>query len=731
MRPCLHSPVPRSVCLLTTATFLVTAVFTVTTGQTPSRTAAKAYTWGSVSVQNDGSGLVLSVRVNPGSVPTAAGAAGPSAPGITSSAGRIIQSTPVFPQYEFRIAVPPNATLRVGTTNIQTVAADPNKPLVLTGYQSAGDSSGVVPVYHSLAETGLIPAAPVLSVAGYEWFRGYRLARLVVSPYRKESSGFRIVTTVSARLEFAGGSSGSPRTESADPHFESVLKSLVANEDLSTVQKTKLTFADTTGGWIPWGMQAIKLGIAEDGVYRLSFEDIQSLVATAGTIDPTTFRLFNRGVEIPVYVAGEEDNQFNAGDYLEFPALRNYGRKDYRSVPGGNAEYPEYLDRYSDTSMYWLTWGGAKGLRMDSSGAVPASTDTLTWYTELVHVEQNTQLQFADGSNTVLRQDPLWTSGDIWGWGWLYSNDVFNVQFTASNVYAGYPTARIYARCASTTWPFSQPSYKVRLLLNSSDTLQKIDDNSTTPQILLQADAPIGTLVNGTNTIHVSSLPTTSSINQIWFDWAEAEYPRSLVAAGDTLMFGFPWVTGSAVRVVQVSGVSSPGVLVYKYSPQVKRITTVSAAGPAPYVIAFTDTVAPGDRYMLWTPAKVKSPQTKSVKTFPNLRDPSRKADYILITTNQFQSIANSYATFIGSADSLQTAVINVDDIFNEFGYGYPTAESIRDFLKATTNWQSPMPSYVFLVGDGTYDYKRYVANPNPANVVVNSVPTYGEPVSD
>jgi len=698
----------------------------------PKRTT-QDFEWGSVATANDGKGLSVTVSVKPSPIKELAGIVQQSADSAQAKGNRTIHTEPAFPQFSFFMAIPPNTNLRSGTINVHSINANPDDRIVLTGYRSATDSSGLSAVYQSAAQAGSIPADPVLAVVGYEWYRGYKLARLVVSPYQQQGSDLRLNDKIETRFDFQPDPqfSGVIR-ESLDPHFDAILNRLIANaSDLPSAGQTNLVAGDSTGTWIPWGQPAVKLGIAQDGVYRLTFQHLQSLVSGAGLIDPTTFRLFNRGKEISLYVEGENDNQFSQSDYIEFPALRNYGLKDYHLVPSGDEEYPEYFNRYTDTSVYWLTWGGPKGLRMDSTSLVPSSTDTLSWYTELVHIEQNTQLQFADGSDLVVRQDPRWTSGDIWGWGWLAAGGSFDASFTVSNLYTGFPTARISAKCASTTWPFGTPSYKVRLRVNSSDTLQKVDDNGQTPQILLRADAPIASLLNGTNTIHVHSLATPSSVNSIWFDWAEAEYPRNLVAIGDTLIFGFPLLTSPGIKMVSISGLSTPNVVVYKYAPRMKRITNVTTTGAGSYTLTFSDTVSPGDRYMLWGSAGVKSPSVIGIRTFPNLRDVTRGADYVLITSKQFAAIASQYAAFIGSTYNLRTTIVDVEEIFNEFGYGYPTAESIREFLKTTSSWQAPMPSYVVLVGDGTYDHKYYVANSNPQNRPLNAVPPYGEPVSD
>ena len=53
---------------------------------------------------------------------------------------------------------------------------------------------------------------------------------------------------------------------------------------------------------------------------------------------------------------------------------------------------------------------------------------------------------------------------------------------------------------------------------------------------------------------------------------------------------------------------------------------------------------------------------------------------------------------------------VDVQDVYDEFGYGITGAVAIHDFLAyAYGNWQAPAPSYVVLVGDGNYDPKNYL----------------------
>jgi len=73
------------------------------------------------------------------------------------------------------------------------------------------------------------------------------------------------------------------------------------------------------------------------------------------------------------------------------------------------------------------------------------------------------------------------------------------------------------------------------------------------------------------------------------------------------------------------------------------------------------------------------------------------------------------FAASIGSLKSLRlsqglsVAVVDVEDVFDEFSYGDKTPQAIKDFLAyAKSSWKKA-PRYVLLVGDASLDPKDYL----------------------
>ena len=68
---------------------------------------------------------------------------------------------------------------------------------------------------------------------------------------------------------------------------------------------------------------------------------------------------------------------------------------------------------------------------------------------------------------------------------------------------------------------------------------------------------------------------------------------------------------------------------------------------------------------------------------------------------------------------------VNVEDVFDLYGYGYISAPAIRNFLRHRSDWQNPERTIsVVLVGDGTYDPFNYRRTAFPSDSIF-PVPPY------
>lgn len=91
-------------------------------------------------------------------------------------------------------------------------------------------------------------------------------------------------------------------------------------------------------------------------------------------------------------------------------------------------------------------------------------------------------------------------------------------------------------------------------------------------------------------------------------------------------------------------------------------------------------------------------------------RTPQIGADYIVLTPAAFVGEAQRLAA-LRRAEGLRTAVVAVQEVYEEFGTGSADygSTAIAAFLAyAYTHWQPPAPAFVLLLGDGTFDARGY-----------------------
>jgi hypothetical protein len=126
------------------------------------------------------------------------------------------------------------------------------------------------------------------------------------------------------------------------------------------------------------------------------------------------------------------------------------------------------------------------------------------------------------------------------------------------------------------------------------------------------------------------------------------------------------------------------------------------------YSATFEDDSGQASNYIAVTASSVLQPDRIELDVSSNLKETSNRADYIIISHPKFIDVAKKLADWRSSAGGggFVTRVIDVTDVYDEFGNGLASPHAIKDFLTyAYNNWTQPAPSYVLLFGDATYDF--------------------------
>jgi hypothetical protein len=85
----------------------------------------------------------------------------------------------------------------------------------------------------------------------------------------------------------------------------------------------------------------------------------------------------------------------------------------------------------------------------------------------------------------------------------------------------------------------------------------------------------------------------------------------------------------------------------------------------------------------------------------------SNAADFVIISHARF---IDALAPLVAQrkAQGLETLVVDVEDVFDEYGYGAKSPDAIRNFLSSVqTRWRKA-PRFAMLVGDASFDPRNY-----------------------
>lgn len=525
-------------------------------------------------------------------------------------------------------------------------------------------------------------------VAGTGFVRDQAVVQLEFTPvqYNPGRKEVRICRHVEARLSWTPVPHSAHVEETVvSPVYEEVLrKSLLNYSDLS--RPTAATSRSTTGG--PSASAALsraqfpptlKVGVDHDGIVRIGSIDLANAGMDPRTVDPRTIRIFNHGQETPILVWGEADGVFDEGDSILF-----YGTST--------------RNPYTSQNVYWLSAGGSFGLRMATRDGTPlAGTPTPEHFPVVLHAEQD----------TAYWQNMINPNGeDRWFWDSRISPSTqglpayrdYTIQL--QNISSKAATAAVRVRLKG----YTGLSHRTRVYLNG----QAIDDRAWQGQIQFDHTVSIAhaLLRNGDNVVRVETVNTGAPVDQILVNWIEVDYWDRYVADGDQLTFQSSTV---GQQQFQVQGFTGQQVLVLDISDTERPTQIINAAvanDGGSYLIRFDDPSPAGSRYVALGPTQYQRPASIEADQPTNWRSPGNGADYIVITHGEFSSAASQLASHRHS-QGLRVAVVNIDDVYDEFSFGIFTPEAVRKFLEyAYRNWQRPAPTYVLLLGDASQDYK-------------------------
>lgn len=428
---------------------------------------------------------------------------------------------------------------------------------------------------------------------------------------------------------------------------------------------------------------ALKVFIAESGVYRLTRDDLRAKGFALAERDLSRLHLTHKGVEIPL------DVELRGGDFVIF----------FYAAPDANL--------YSLSDVYWLSLADGAGARMDTRAVEVAHAGPVAeTFTTTVRLEEN-RLYSASAY------------GDS-HWFWQTFTAPATRTLTTTLAAVGASEAQLRVRLAGS----SDGPHRVEVLLNDQ-VAGEARWNGQGAQVYM---ATISNLLSGENRIALRAPgePDQAEVNLL--DEVTLTYQRTFTAADGLLEFG-------GAQNYRIRGFPAEQPMLYdiSYAAHAQKLTgfQTTRADDAT-TISFFDSL-PDRRYIALVPSAAKAPLKIRAARANTLRAPNPHADYLIITPSAFADVLQPLVKH-RAARGLMIKLVDVEQVYDAFSHGVSDPHAIRDFLTyVREGWGAPTPRFVLLVGKASYDDHDYLKGPNKNLLPTFLVPTphLGEAASD
>lgn len=495
--------------------------------------------------------------------------------------------------------------------------------------------------------------------------------------------------------------------------------------------------------WINYEQRYYKVKIWKDGIYRITREDLFNAIPDLQFTDPRNLQIFSRGNEQFIYIDGENDGQWDPGDFVEFYGQKNDGWLDEKLYPKPQDQTNPNFSLFTDTAIYFLTWNNNTQNRriVPDENQNPAGISPAPYFLARIISQQNDRYYFGKTDNNNAT-DSEYTNGEGWSgipYGAPKLNQITNLP--SLNTFKSGPNARLdifYKTISNAPTLFGDHRYQLHLnnILYLDTTMEGHGGRSFSLQIPASSLGATTTpyKYNYIKLTDNSGAGVTSNSAFSHYVWI---YPHTFNLENKSSYQMFvPDNPVASKYTLNISSFAGGTGQVRLYDLTNNRRINVSRNG-ADYFAVLSNSLAGNNgvkECLIIAESQINQISAISPVNYV-AGQPGRFNDFSKITGNEFviishrklESAAIQYKNY--RSGKYQTGLFFTDELYDQFSSGilqHPIA--LRRFCDfAISNWQNP-PEYLLLLG------KSVSAHNNRFNSSAwneNLVPTFGFPSSD
>jgi hypothetical protein len=456
-----------------------------------------------------------------------------------------------------------------------------------------------------------------------------------------------------------------------------------------------------------------KFSVDTTGVFKIDKNLLQEIGVSTTELNPKNIQIFgNGGTLLPVlnsafrnvdlqenaiYVEGEADGTFDANDFILFYAK---GPHDWE-IQKGSKTAKHRQNIYSDKAYYFITVGANNGKRISSKVVnTNAATTQITSFDDFTFYEKEELNLLAAGTQ------------------WFF-NDNFNIENTQIFTIP-FPNAlaneQVFIRIRGVSNSVTSSTMTVKA--NNKD-IYTIAYSAVNSGSLTKAHASerTGSIVNASEaiTLEITYNNNGNPSANAYLDFIEIVGKKELIADGTQFSFRsfeqFDALETVEYQIKNANNISQVWDVSNFLSP---KIIKNEASGTA---FNFKDTGGVLKEYIALNASDFYIPETiENAKVVNQNLHALKEINYLIVTSSALISQAQRLADYHQQNSGLNTKVVLLDAIYNEFSSGAKDITGIRDFihhLYAPNSSEDKQLKYVCFFGDASYDYKDRITGNN------------------
>ncbi|MDE0681350.1 MAG: C25 family cysteine peptidase, partial [Candidatus Poribacteria bacterium] len=480
------------------------------------------------------------------------------------------------------------------------------------------------------------------------------------------------------------------------------------------------------------GNPRYKLFVRETGIYAVTAESLARDwgVDLIGT-NPERFRITQGNRDIPIYITGAEDRRFDPGDTLFF-----LGHKPRNPYSRWNIYWFSLRSKLDDSRVR------TRVPQLTASPTDPTATQIPTFRSKVNfeedHLTNNLEFVYSDDKHKWFEEN------DFWYWDGIKNGGdaaEMRLEFPLYDVAKSFDPSHISVELQGGTPVPHQILVSVNGVRievaewNQQDTLT-VERFLRTWNIL--KDDTSGEL----NVLSLARVDdnvdedTTRYPYHVYLNRFSVEYTRLFRAVADELWFRSPTeddtsrtqLPGGRQLQYKIEAFRDPGIHIFETDGTYltarlrgvwveegknERLGTHPSSNLPTFQPSYNALFQVPDtrktQFIAVSDTALRQPERIEIVEPTDLATATHGADYVVITHPKFLAAAERLAGWRGTSGGggYRTKVVTTDDIYNTYGDGGVSPKAIKGFLThAYQSWTPPAPTYVVLLGDGTYDFR-------------------------